>query len=124
MVPPRSTCLSFVGTSFAGVMAESLAIRIGGSRTANSGGGNTGDAVGSVQTDEFKSHNHTVSVAKNPGATDTQGWPSVNAHLSLRSSDHFANVNGGSMTAGSLVDNAGVSESRPKNAYVNYIIKY
>jgi microcystin-dependent protein len=54
-----------------------------------------GNSVGSFQPDGSKSHNHTVSVAKNPGSTDGQGWPSVNAHLSLQSSDHFANINGG-----------------------------
>jgi len=94
------------------------------SRTEIAAGGATGNAVGSLQADAFRSHSHTVSVAKNPGLSDTQGWPSLDNHLSLRSSDHFASVNGGSMTAGGLVENSGDKETRPKNAYVNYIIKY
>lgn len=84
-------------------------------RTAAKPGGNAGNAVGSVQQDQFKSHNH----ANGP----------FNQVLRLS--------NGSSTTTTSsdvtpsepdIVDtvpmlNAGGTESRPKNVYVNYIIK-
>ena len=74
-----------------------------GARTANSSGGNTGDNVGSVQADEFKSHNHPGLSLPGGGA----GWQSAGAGLNRNTTG----VSGG-------------SETRPKNAYVNYIIKY
>jgi len=74
------------------------------SRTAMNTGGATGDAVGSVQTDAFKSHTHTVPVS-----------------------------NGQSTGAGGLINNissssatgaTGGNETRPINANVMYCIKY
>ncbi|MCX5782779.1 MAG: tail fiber protein [Elusimicrobia bacterium] len=76
------------------------------SRTAMNTGGNTGDAVGSMQTDEFKSHNHSISIMQ-PGAA-------------------YSNVSmGSSSSVGPLsTSSAGGNETRPINAYVNYIVKY
>ncbi len=73
-------------------------------------GGNTGmtkDAVGSLQDDKFKEHKHsfTASVGrkKSDGSYDRWvGSPSSSGETGL--------IGGG--------------ETRPKNAYVNYIIKY
>jgi microcystin-dependent protein len=76
-------------------------------------GGNTGDAVGSYQDDEHMSHNHAL-------------WASGydNAHPSLEpvSGNNDAWHTGSSVVA--QTDSRGGNETRPKNAYVNYIIKY
>lgn len=75
------------------------------SRTALNTGGNTGDNVGSVQNDEFKSHNHSFTgstVLMNSGAT-------------------FGTfIQSGSRNT----NNTGGNETRPINANVNYIICY
>ena len=78
-----------------------------GSRSALNAGGNAGNNVGSLQGDQFASHTHPV--AAEPNSATTNG------------SKTYANPAGpGSMTSGS----AGGSETRPKNVYTNYIIKY
>lgn len=84
-------------------------------RAAAKPGGNAGNAVGSVQQDQFKSHHH--------------GNGNFNRVLQL---------SGGTLTTTTSTDvtfnepdivnsvpmmNAGGTESRPKNVYVNYIIK-
>ncbi len=76
-------------------------------RTAMSAGGPTNDSIGSVQLDEFKSHIHqsTTSYWDKGNDTSSGAWE--------RTSDYLANT-----TA------AGGTETRPINAYVNYIIKY
>lgn len=87
------------------------------SRTAMHAGGATGDAVGSVQSDAFASHNHSYediyhsegggaqAVPDNRGSGDTDG---DNRGYQLRRDSYHR----------------GGSETRPENAYVNYIIKY
>jgi microcystin-dependent protein/plastocyanin len=78
-------------------------------RTALNTGGNIGNNVGSYQSDELKAHNHnsfgfTYSYT-NGGALPgfSSGWNTPN------------NIN--------LTSNTGGFETRPKNAYVIYIIK-
>jgi len=74
------------------------------SRTAMNTGGNTGDAVGSVQDDEFEAHTHDVNIVDQEAGTGLSGY-----------SQNAANpTNATSSTGG--------NETRPKNAYVNYII--
>jgi len=84
-------------------------------RTAAKPGGNAGNAVGSLQQDQFKTHHHgngnfnrlvQVSGGTSTTATSTDVTPS---ELDI--------VNSAPMM------NAGGTESRPKNLYVNYIIK-
>jgi len=76
------------------------------SRTAMNTGGNTGDNVGSIQSDELGEHRH----------------------LHQASTKYFAsgsNANGpGTDLAGYYTAYAGGNETRPINAYVNFIIKY
>jgi microcystin-dependent protein len=78
------------------------------SRTASGPNGNTGDNVGSYQGDAFASHTHTYShtnLSTNRAAEQKNGMPFTDF-----SSDSTTGSQGG-------------SETRPKNIYVNYIIK-
>jgi|GEM_PF-5219869 len=92
------------------------------SRTAMAPGGNTGNNVGSIQADEFKTHQHLFGGDDQIGpsggytgvgdgfsydATSTTSWPSTSRHYRTKSDS----------------TNFGSTETRPKNAYVNYIIK-
>ena len=79
-----------------------------GSRTAMNAGGNTGDSVGSVQADEFREHTHTYGRFFGSYSVNEPG-----------NTDNFWN--------GVYFDNTGIAgghETRPVNAYVNWIIKY
>ena len=78
------------------------------SRSAMNTGGNTGDAVGSVQSDQYRSHTHNVPSA-NAGGAGGQPGP-VNA--------------GGTLNTSFNTQSSGGNETRPINAYVNYFIKY
>jgi microcystin-dependent protein len=69
--------------------------------------GNSGNNVGSFQTDEIKSHSHTIV----NGCTDDNVGNTMRGGIFARSRGQgITNVEGG-------------NESRPVNAYVNYIIK-
>ncbi len=75
------------------------------SRTAMNAGGNVGDNIGSIQNDAFESHSHTYSLTSGGGgAVQAQG------------------VNSAGITTVSTAA-AGGNETRPINAYVNFIIK-
>lgn len=77
------------------------------SRTAANTGGNTGDAVGSVQDDEFESHTHgSIPVITNNGNQTAGGT--------------YARANS---TAGSTAASGG-NETRPKNIYLLPCIAY
>jgi microcystin-dependent protein len=73
------------------------------SRTAMKTGGNTGNNVGSIQADELRSHTHPYN-----------GTPQA-----------AQNFPGGGMSSGSnsTTSATGGNETRPINAYVNFIIK-
>ena len=72
-------------------------------RTSLLPGGNAGDNVGSYQQDEIKAHTHTVWQPYGNGAANGSGAQDVDR----------------TMQSGST----GGSETRPKNVYVNFIIK-
>ena len=74
------------------------------SRTAMNTGGNTGDSIGSVQDDNFKEHNHQGSHLVNTGGGGSGAYGATFTMYGI-------GVTGG-------------NETRPKNAYVNFIIKY
>lgn len=76
------------------------------SRTAMNTGGATGNSVGSVQADQFKSHAHDVIPTTGVGVIDSPA----------------EDLNGGAGTAFST-ELEGGNETRPKNAYLNFIIK-
>lgn len=77
-----------------------------GTRTAMNPGGNTGDAAGSIQTDEFKAHTHQITQGTGAGAD----VPYPKAQDLTNAVDAIAESTGG-------------SETRPINAYVTYLIK-
>ena len=79
------------------------------SRSASNLGGNTGAAVGSLQADQFYSHAHSIS-GGGIGAGTTGNPPHV--------------VQSDAANLGMGTSSAGGSETRPKNVYSNYIIKY
>ena len=102
------------------------------SRTAKYGGGNTGDAVGSYQSDIYQNHNHTGVVTGAGTHTHTLGSRgfetngSTGADGSHDDSSITTNSGGGGHTHGVTIDNSttGGSETRPENASVIFIIKY
>ncbi|MCP4134598.1 MAG: hypothetical protein GY754_26730 [bacterium] len=81
-----------------------------GLRSAMNPGGNTGNAVGSFQLDELMTHSHSTVQMISDHYVD--GVDSTTTH----SGDHHNQPR----PTGSF----GGNETRPKNAYVNYIIKY
>lgn len=91
-------------------------------RTAMQTGGSTGDAVGSIQDDQLGTHGHGVS---DPGHTHNYTtFQNVEATSTSGGGARFpvtatttANV------TGLTVNNYTASETRPKNANVNFIIK-
>jgi microcystin-dependent protein len=118
-------------------------------RLPNTAGGNTGDQVGSFQGDAFKSHQHRVVLSGNTSfaglhshqikrsdghvirwgdgggnsndridAADSVGAdPHTLEAASAGSHRHAVNLSGFS-------DETGGAETRPKNAYVLYLVKY
>ncbi|BDD04237.1 phage tail protein [Aureibacter tunicatorum] len=83
-------------------------------RSAIKTGGNTGNKVGSYQADQFKSHNH--------------GNGNYNLLLQ-RTGNHTSDGQDNSSNEPDVVNTAAIqarggNETRPRNAYVHYIIKY
>lgn len=74
------------------------------SRTAMNTGGNTGNNIGSVQDDAFEAHTHDVSQVVSSG------------------SDGGSLLESGSATS-QATSSTGGSETRPKNFYINFIIR-
>lgn len=87
------------------------------SRTAQSSGGNTGNAVGSVQTDQLRLHSHTFTMS----SINNFQAPS---YIYIPGGAGFGNIFGTQFPAATTIGATGGNESRPKNVYVNYIIKY
>ena len=78
-----------------------------GGRGVSSAGGNTGNSIGSLQYDGFKSHTHTEHRTENGGTFVDKGgygWPNWT----------YPTESGAT----------GGNETRPANVYVNYIIKF
>lgn len=105
-------------------------------RTAMNTGGSTANNVGSVQTDIYGSHTHIQNAhnhSQNPHAHTSPGA----TNLSYNSGANTVTYAGGPTTV-SLTNNttatnnattatnqaSGGTETRPKNAYVNYFIRY
>lgn len=80
------------------------------SRTAMNVGGNIGDNVGSVQSDQLVSHSHSIFAYLTSNAF-TAGGANFSVLFSSSSSDRSTQATGG-------------SETRPKNFNVNCIVRY
>ena len=90
------------------------------SRVALATGGNTGNTVGSYQSDAIRNitGHHTVS-ANGKGASGSYYWgTTVDAFDSSSANGHYGYIY---FDASRVV--ATGSDNRPKNVYVNYIIK-
>lgn len=107
------------------------------SRTAKNTNGNTGDAVGSYQTDNFGIHNHTGSATSsgshNHSILYDKGGGGDYGSGDMATVDDFGNFGanhrdytetGGDHTHALSIDNNGGNETRPENASVIFIIKY
>ena len=87
---------------------------IDGKRYAKYNGGNIGNKVGSYQKDTIVLHNHGIASRIGPFGTIDINFPNVGQGDS-RYPGTVTNV---------PVQNTGGNETRPKNAYVNYLIKF
>ncbi len=76
-------------------------------RTAMAAGGNTGNNVGSIQLDEFEAHTHTYNRVTYSGGGTGRG-----CNTSAAGGENVSTTS------------TGGNETRPVNAYVNYIVKY
>jgi microcystin-dependent protein len=86
-------------------------------RNASASGGNTGNTVGSVQEDAFQGHWHDSNAINNESSNN--GIAGINRRTSRRNP---ASVRGAKTDE--KYGNARISmETRPKNIYVNWIIK-
>lgn len=83
-------------------------------RTAANPGGNSGDNVGSYQIDSIPSHSHSISLYTGGGNVPGQAAEAGSVLTSSESTTGVQNLGGVTVIS---------SESRPKNLYVNFIIK-
>jgi len=102
-------------------------------RTAMATGGNTGDAVGSVQTDTYGSHNHGGATGGqsqdhvhyfSTGGVTVAGGSTYNRPVNFNGSDYTYTSSGASQNHTHSVASGGGNETRPENIYCEYIIKY
>ena len=108
------------------------------SRFAMNTGGNSGNSVGSLQTDTFLDHTHgagslRAAIEHSGGALHSrEGSPGFSMTTSISIAGQVASgsvaesveVFGSSGNQNGSTTNSGHAETRPINAYVNYIIKY
>lgn len=85
-------------------------------RSASNSGGNSGDAVGSLQSDAFQGHWHDLNLTMN-GATGGAGDNTGSNAIIRTGAVQNASTDGTNGTPRTT------SETRPVNVYVNYIIK-
>lgn len=85
------------------------------SRLVLNTGGNTGNNVGSLQGDDFKSHTHREMNSAYVASPSSYGQIPNSGSFSSPSTSAATNI---------FTENSGGNETRPKNVYVNWIIKY
>jgi len=91
-------------------------------RIASNIGGNTGNAIGSLQSDTLKSHKHNFIVSGGSGNSTSPNY--VYTYLSgSNNGGGLWNAGGGTVLT-APIQSTGGSETRPVNIYINYIIKY
>ena len=86
------------------------------SRTEMGPGGNTGNRVGSIQSDQLVKHTHTLNQGNGARDQVINSWIIGNNGAFDPSGDAGASMGGDTASTGG-------SETRPTNAYVNWIIK-
>lgn len=114
--PASSGCFNvpdYRGRFLRGVTGSSTKDPDTGSRTAMATGGNTGNNVGSVQTDQLRSHNHMESTMNGNAPWGVSG-------SFVAGGQAYGNNSGNAL----LTSSTGGNETRPVNAYVNFCIKY
>lgn len=94
------------------------------SRTAMNTGGNTGNAVGSIQAHANQDHNHRNGIADDVTGEWVYGGTTQDMPGSAVSSINNENTSRTWQGYTSYMNNGNTSsEARPVNAYINYIIK-
>ena len=95
------------------------------SRTTLHSGGHTGDKVGSYQTDAFQGHWHDID-----NYTSSGNGSYISTSMAAGNQNKTTFVEHTNCTATNIITDGTngtprtTNETRPKNAYVNYIIKY
>ena len=95
-------------------------------RTPMAIGGAASNAIGSVQGDDNKAHTHSMNYQYHSPAVYPSGL-AADSVFDFRSATTVAggiNRLSSVQAPSSAIQSSGGAESRPKNAYVNYIIKY
>lgn len=96
-----------------------------GSRTAMNTGGATGDNIGSIQGDQYRSHNHGVNDPGHNHQIGTSVYNPPGLYANFGRNDVAAYPNFGytsGSTTGVTIQNSGGNETRPLNANVAYHI--
>ncbi len=107
-----------------------------GSRSSVTGLPQFNYTVGSFQSDAFEKHDHGGGNHDHGGGNHNHGlrvWDKDNIKNNRASAAYIGNVQRGVANteysgriiknSGKIIDDEGLSETRPKNAYVHYIIK-
>lgn len=82
-------------------------------------GGNAGDQIGSYQSDQYRSHNHSYTDSR----PYESGYQTVYTYVAIQSGSSRVLSSVGTSSSGNTTGGAGGNESRAKNAYVYFIIK-
>jgi len=90
-------------------------------RTAANAGGNAGNAVGSVQDDRMQNHNHHYIYRERDGTRPPGSTVDLADSTGYRADSDMDRIRYFTETSGPT--GRFTSETRPLNAYVNYIIK-
>jgi hypothetical protein len=96
------------------------------SRTAMSVGGNTGGLIGSTQDEGFISHGHQIRHRQPwpPGSPVDQNGRTLVAFIQEDIPSNLMDSATYLVPGSTTAEPTGGNETRPKNAYVNFIIKY
>lgn len=92
-------------------------------RTAMATGGNTGDNVGSVQSDGFGSHNHGGG-SHTHTLSNSSLWQSFGGAGNIPAGGANLPVTVSVNSSGTIINTEGGNETRPENAYVTYCVKF
>lgn len=92
-------------------------------RTAMNPGGAVGDLVGSLQTDQLKSHNHADAGHAHGYADSTVNTRTGNFSTTNAAVENMSDLARTTATSYANIQATGGTETRPVNAGMNYIIK-